>query len=714
MLISFSVQAETVPGDTLLSFFSQNCRQGEWTLSALSDSRSIIQTLTSMAEDPDCRSLGGAIASLNTLNSQLTSLQNINTTQEQISILDAQEQELMFQLTQTSDPLTIESINSSLRATQMSRAGYIGQESSQNNFLGPAKLQLMSGVVQLANVTISQIASNQKCLQKNPSLLNAAAGVMSAVGAAAVFVNPALGFGLTAGSILMGQTLEGIRVGNLNRQIRRLSDRTIAPEAYRCALESMTDRWCQMKDAETMVKFKAEHRRVETGQSDLASAIRLSDREIPRMIDFFERIRSGVTPNSVPDATRLTNAWDKENIVRKIKASGIGFIGDKRDQYEAAVGRDAKWIVLRYIINVLAPGEMGANFESGPNPLYEVKSRGYAPFFLAGVADGTPDIFSQGNYLPITSWQRPSTHELTIDELEANFLAWVKEAEDNVKQELGRVLQPDQELTFAGASEPNNNPWKISFMTSVKNVINFIEHNSPEEPDSPYRNMYISTLASLREISRIIEDSATNRSTAIAESSIEEIYDLAQLRYGTVLIQLRLELIVRVSLLNYIQSSPTEDQTLAAQLLASNRFTETLKRFNGLSSLTEIQRDLNNAKDVTYQNLNSFVEIFGRNINKVLFDLKSEESRSSATGAKNARDKRTQLCFLLLGADKTRFNVNTSYCDGLVLTPLLPGGPSSKMITRDTYRLDVSQRACMLRDFYRANRIYEWDLKKKK
>lgn len=714
ILISLKVLAEPIPGTTLLEFFRSNCNESEWTQAALGESMAIIQTLNGLAEDPDCKSLGGAVANLNALNSQLTGLQSLNTAQEQIAMLDSQEQELMVQLSGSSDPLVIESISTSLRTIQLNRASYIGQEGYQSQLMSPGKLQLMSGVVQLANITMSQLAANQRCLKKNPGLLNAAAGITSAVGAAAVFVNPALGFGLTVGSTLMGATLENIRVGGIYADVRRLADNTVAPQAYKCALKSMTDRWCQMRDAEVMVKFKIDHRRPDPQNPALPSAIGLSDREIPRVIEFFDRIRSGVVPSTTPDASRLNSVLLREYMVRSFKANGIALIEEKRPIYEAAITRDDKWLAIRNIVNVLAPGFTGAMTTGHgvtTSPMFEVKSEGYAPFFLVGVKDGQ-DLIQNGTYIRLDSWQRPATHELSLDDLKANFNLWVDQAERLVNQEMGQVLQPDEDFTLANAYDPLGNPWKISFMQSLGNIIAFLEKNPPSETNAPFRKIFMRTLTSLREIRDIVENAANSNSVILEASAIEQIYAKAQLKYGVTVMQMRLDLIVRVSLLQYLQSSPPEDQVLVAQMLAATRFNDSIKRFNGLENTTRTLSEIKNAKRITLQNLNAFVDIFGENINKTLARWKSEERNSGSTAAELARNSRTEMCFLLLGADKSRYSIHTGYCDGVQLASEV-GGPSTVVLSPDTFRQDVSKRACMYPDFFRANKIYEdWGIKR--
>jgi hypothetical protein len=128
--------SEETPGLNLLNYFSANCRsEGEWTKAALADSQALASTLRDLSKDPDCQSVGGAIAGLDNLSAQLNNLSNVSYTQESIAKLNAQEQELMVQLSQSSNSKYLDQINSNLLDIQVQRAGFLAQEiSKRSNF----------------------------------------------------------------------------------------------------------------------------------------------------------------------------------------------------------------------------------------------------------------------------------------------------------------------------------------------------------------------------------------------------------------------------------------------------------------------------------------------------------------------------------------------------------------------------------------------------
>lgn len=714
------VHAEDMPGKTLLSYFQSNCRSsGEWTQLALSDSMALVETLRSISQDPDCKSLGGSIANLNLLSRQLQNLQNVSYTQSKISELNFQEQELMVQLSQTQDSSTQDQIGATLRDIQLTRAAYLSQEKTQKELSDPSKVQVMTDVVQIANSTYAQLASNQKCLSKNPGVLNSATSIMATVGATVAVVNPAIGLGLTAGAVVLGTTIEGVRNHKQSSDMRKIADYSSAYEGYKCALETMSSRWCQMKDAETFLEFKANERMKPIENAELSQAIRLNDREIPVLLEWLNKIRSGVTPATIADASRQSTVFARENTVRSHQAYGVGLIEENKVIYESLRDRNDRWNIIRTTVTTLIPST-GFTSSGQPlsNPFTDVLSPGYAPFFLLGL-DDIPELQNQaqGGYHTLDTWPGKLTYVPNIERVKERFLQWVEKAQARVNQELTQVLQPDAEQTISSAYDRVGNRWKISPATSLKNIINFLEKNPPKENNKAFRKIYSSTLIKLRDIYDVTEtyvatDGNPDAIMLVAKSSVEQIYEHAQLKYGTVVLQSRLDLIVRLSILEVLQTSSTADQTLVAQLLAAERFTETLSRMSGTDNLSVIRQDIQSAQPITISNLDSFADLFGKNITKILKKLYQDELSSSGTIAKAYKNQRTQMCFLLLSVPNVLDFVNVSYCDGTKLDALVSGGPTTKMLNINSYQTDLNDRACIYRDFYRQNKIYEnWAIK---
>lgn len=701
-------RGEEIPGQTLLSYFSANCPRGEFTSISLAHSNALIESLRSISQDPDCKSVAGAISQLGLLNSHIANLTKVSATNSQLAEFDRQEQELLIQVSQNTHPETLEQINTRLRDLQVSRAGVLGRQKAESELATPEKMQVMASIAQISDAAFTQIAGNTKCMDKNPNVLNAATGMMATVGATVAMVNPALGIGLTAGAVVLGGTVEGLRKHKNSREIRRISDGSIATEAYKCALETMSDHWCQMRDAETFLDFRREHIDYPRLGGTLGSAVGLSDKEIPVLLEWLNKIRSGVAPSNPAESSRQSEALSRQTYVRILEKSGIAFINDNRALYKNATEEERKNI-LKTVIRSIQPAVM-TEFR---NPFYETKSYGYVPFYLLGLNDDSTLRDSLGNYISIESWTGWATYKPTeyeLDNVEKKYSEWVQVTAKKVNDELAQILQPDTLLTLTIAFEEQDTRFKISPMTSLKNLIGFLELNQPGENRIAFRKIFKDTLFKLKKIHDITDKSVMSE-TPVQISDVQEIYEAAQLQNGTVVMESRLNMIVRLSLLEYIRTVPQEDQILVAQLLASERFSNAITKYNGKTEV-QVRNDINRANGYSNNNLNAFIEVFGKNLKRIMSKSYKEEKKLTGTLAAAKKYSRTELCFLLLAVPKLTRDIDLKLCEGLKFDPKIKGGPESITLTSELYKADYKDRACHYREFNRKSIIYEtWGIK---
>lgn len=699
--ISFNALAEGLPAEQLFNYFSANCRtQGEFTRAAAADSIALMKSLQAIANDEDCKSISGAISQLDLLNQQISRVEKLNQTQVQLATINSQEQELLMQLSNATDSATQASINTLLRDLQVQRAGILGKTGAEKDLQQADQMSIMTSLISISNAAFTQISKNEKCVNKNPQILTSITSVVAAVGAAAAVVNPALGLGLAAGATFLGQTVESFRINGLNRKIRRVADTSIAMEAYKCAIETMSYRWCDMDNAESFLRFKAKQRQRNFQPGELARAIRLNDREIPVLLNWLDKVRAGVKPSTISDSDRQKLVFQRDSMVRAAEALGYGVIEENRRLYDRTDIKD-RWALIRTLIIRLIPSTAEGN------PLYNVFPITQGMYFLAGIEEAQIPRAADGSYIPL-DFYTPAISP-TLDVLKTQYFKWVDRARARVNLELTNVLQPDTLQTLTNAYDRSDNNWKLSPMDSLKNIKEFLETLPPETNSLPvFKRIYADTLHKLEIIYTAVEDGVIQSDARVYDNSpLQTVYDTAQLSFGVIVLQTRLEMIIRQALLKMIENSTPEDQNWAAQVLAADRFTDVLTKMSGTDNLALIQADINRAKPMTISNLESFTAVFGKNINKILKRLVKEESKSSGTVARAKRQTRTDLCYLLLASPEWPKKVKFKYCDGLQFASVIPGGPKGKVITRSLVDSDFADRACIHRDFFRDSKIYE-------
>ncbi len=713
LVVALPLCAEVVPGDAMLQYFGATCpSQGEWTQAALNDSRSLIAVIDAIKNDPDCLTMGGALSQLSTLNDQVTQLASMSEAKKQIAAYDSQERTLLIELSKSTSQLDIDNLNLNLRAVQLGRASLLGRENAGRELSGPDTVLALSRAVQIADSAFGQIANNQRCQQKAPGLLTAATGMVSSIGAAVTAVNPAIGLGLQAGSVFMGNAIEQYRQGRFNFLIRETAEPTTVYQGYKCALETMTNRWCDMTDAKAFLRYKMNLPARTSLSDELRNAIKLNDREIPLILEWLLRVKSGVAPQTTSDGDRQSMASWRLAKLESLESRGIAKINQSRSEYAAVEANfPDRWALLRSILNELAPSGMrlGSSDEGVKNPFHDVYPPGFLPYFLIGLKENDPTIFNdqQGGWIAIDNWKNPNGVKPTLEDIRKNYTELVRLARIKVERELNEARRPDAPFTLSDSYVPDPKH-KISPMKAIGKLVEFLETNPPSDPH--FMKIYNGTLLKLKTIYDATENAVLTNGLSIGNSVEEEalrtILEQAQLTYGTIVIQARVELLIRISVMDMLEHSPPDEQIIVAQLLASDRFMETLSRFTGKNDPALIVEDIDSAMNITAENLNAFVKVFGKQLNKQIKKLSDDERAAQPTMAALIRTKRAELCYLLLGSDKVAQYVDVRLCEGLKLGPFTLGAPETKPLVRSDFSQDIGVRGCVLQDYRRTRKIF--------
>lgn len=720
---ALNANAADMVGNDLISYFSSTCKtQGEYTRQAISDSQALINILENIKNDADCSTISGGITQLSNLESKLSQLKTQNSLNIEIEKLTTQENELIVQLSQTSDPLVQDEINGTIRQIQIDKASYMSEMSAKNDFQGENVKDLYAKIVTSTNSLFNSISNNHRCLNKNPNILPAITSLTGAIGSAAMTVNPALGLGVSAATDFIGHTVEALRKGKYNRMIRKISDSGIALEGYKCVLESLSERWCSLEDAEGFLDLKASIRRQSNQESGFKSAIRLHDRDIPVVLDWLNKVRTGVAASTTADAQRQEEIFNREAKVRSAYALGNGVISQYKPLYEIPnqTPQD-KYLVLKTIISALTNNNCSGSggyvvSGEGSNPLEDIYNKDFAPFYLLGL-DQIPRDNGNKIYFcdfdPFTQWPSGSySPNLTL--VRTQYDGWVNKAQERVNRELTLVLQPDALQVLTIAYEQTSNKWKYSAISSLLNLVDFLENYKPKKFDSSsFKKIYEDTVARLKQLKTIIEGGVIGDTYPDPKSALEEVFKVAQLQYGVIVFQSRLEMIVRVSIKEYLDFLNNDDSNTVAQLLAAESFLDVLAKVNGTDNLAIISADIKRAKPIAIGNMTSFLDVFGRNINRILKkNYKKIQSSSDPTLDEVYQRNAAELCLLLSSMPVWPDKVDKKYCLNSNLKEVIANGPESAVLTSDYLNKNFNKRNCGYRNYIRKSKIYqEWGIK---
>ena len=714
---SFAAHAVDLVGNDLISYFASTCKtQGEYTRQAISDSQALIGIIENIKNDPDCVTISGGIAQLANLETKLSQLDSQSSLKIEIEKLKAQENELVIHLSQATDPLIQDENSDTIREIQILKASYITELSSRDEYLGENVQDVYAALVNNANSLFNTIASNHRCLNKNPNLLPALTSLTGAVASSALLINPALGLGIASATDFIGNTIESLRVGRYNRMIRNISNNSIALEGYKCVLESLSERWCSLEDAKDFLNLKASIRRQSNEQSGFVSAIRLYDRDIPVVLDWLNKVRTGAPPATEADAARQRSVFYREASIRAADANANGVISQNRPLYNSYRDDRGKYSILRSIILSLTGTSCGGGEGGGSgSPLYDIYPQSYAPYYLLGL-DRIPNI--DGSFVefcsfdPFTQW--PSgTFVPSLNEVKSRYFDWLGQARARVNNELTIVLQPDALQVLTNAFEATNNKWKYSTVDSLNNLINFLENYIPTNlRESSFEKIYRTTFIELKQIKEIINSGVIGDTVSDPKDALAQIFAIAKLEYGVIVFQSRLEMIVRSSIKEYLKTLDKKESNIIAQFLAAESFLDVLTKINGTDNLALISADINRARPIAIGNMTSFLELFGNNINNI---LKSNQNRISRTNDPTLTEvyKRNtaEICLLLSAMPQWPMSVFQGYCVGTSLDAVIPNGPSSTVLTREYLNSSFSNRNCGHRNYIRQSKLFqEWGI----
>lgn len=621
LLASMNGHCADMVGSDLVNYFSSTCRtQGEYTRQALDDARSLISILENIKNDNDCVTVSGSISQLSNLESKLFQLQNHNSLDVEIAKLSAQENQLRLQLNSTTDEYALSEINSTIRDIQIQKVSLMTQIDASNELQGRDVKDIYAKIISTTNNLYQSISSNHRCLNKNPGILPAITSFTSAVGSAALMIEPAFGLGLSAVTDFIGTTIESLRHRKYNKMIRKISDSGMALEGYKCVLESLSQRWCSLQDAEEVLKVKAKVRRQKNNENKELSAIRLNDRDVPLLLSWLNDVRTGVPAATTADAERQKDIFNREASVRAANALGNGIISQNRPLYNSSKTDEEKYSVLKTIVTGLTGTSCGGGYSSrseSSNPLADIHSNDYAPYYLLGLPEtpkenGFPIRFCEFN--PFLQWPSGTfTPDLFL--VQEKYNDWVDTARRRVNQELTLVLQPDTLQVLSSAYDNTSNKWKYSPVSSMDNIIEFLENHKPQQfTQDFFNNVYTETLDKLKAIRIKTEDGVIG--TISTDSALKEIFDLAELEYGVVVIETRLKMIIRIAIQEYLDKVSQSD--FSQQLLASESFMDVLSKIQGTKNLASIAADIKRAKPIAIGNMNAFVDIFSENIERIL------------------------------------------------------------------------------------------------
>ncbi len=715
ILVAYSSIAG-ITGSELNQIFSASCSsQGSFTQRALADTDSLISIIEGLKDDDNCTSVASAISNLRGVKETLSSIAQTNQLNQEFESLLAEENQITNLILSTTDPNVINELNFLLRDVQIRKAQVQSEIDGPFGFENSNEANLYVYLVESSESIINTVSSNSNCVTKNPQILSSLAALSGGVSAITYAYNPAMALGFSAVTNIFGNTIEYFRKRPHRRLISRISRATSELEGYKCALESLSHTWCINDEAQKIVELKAS---LLTESSDevhsTEKAITINDKEVPIFLSWLQAVKAGAAPSSSSEAERQSRVLFREASVESAERTGLGTIQEEEPRFNNAPP-ESKYDALKLVVLKLTNKSCGQSYNQiqSDSPLIEVfgGDTSRASYFLIGIDDDVVD--ANGNLIDFCVFRPSQRSGYTPDYqiLRTRYLDWIDRARAIVADERTRIIQPDPLSVITLSYDPSGNEFGLAPLDAATRIYNFLITNIDEsslEENRGFRLIYNDTISRLRSIIEAIESSILMDNTDEISQVLIEISKLARLDNGIVLFQNRLEMIIRNSIQNYYRNHIGDNDPIVLQLLAANTFLDNLKFIKGTDNLALIMSDIQNAKRITLSNMSALLDVFGKNIKRVLKDNKKEIEETSDGEIRRIYQRNTaHFCLLLASMPSWPKDIPLQYCLNTNLPSVIRDGPTSPKITERYLSGSFSKRSCGFRKYIQKSKIYQ-------
>lgn len=710
----------------LMDSFGPGCSlTGGVATDAISVVSSLGDVMSSAAKDPHCTSLVGAVSSLQASQFQATSLwptaneDTYNEAQKEYLSYKKQKEQVLLLLATETDADVRKDLQAQLRTIQVEMAGSDG--ASMVAIEGDRRIRKNEAIrvlVSATNLAMEQALANQQCWENKPDLLRQIVGLGSAVGysAAAVAPTSVVALAMGAGLQLVGGFWDFVQRLAVAKKVTAFT-KALDPISLVCVLEKMNQIYCAARDSQNTLEVFAKEG-TSLSRDPVWQGIRLARRELPVLITWLDKLKSGAGSVSTPeDAQKINSIEYKKQLLEQSPRYFQGYLAKYRPLFLQVTDPDARFGFLRDFILSLSMSfcpDFG-NGSTSPNPLCAINSMDFAPFYLLGL--------TRGQYLQLRSkYQGLSFSQVDlqlfaregilvdtdIDQVEPRYARWYSLAKQRIDAEASMVLGDDLKLVFEEAyPQKDSDKLRLSPYTAAKKISDYLELNNFKSGSVGFE---LEVISALKAVSSILDDVAQGAKTP--KDARDMIYVATNLGVGTLYLQNRVQYVLRQQL----EALILNQGDIPLQALAANDYIQELFSYYRADSLEIIRRKSLSAQATIQRSIDPFIIFFAQPLQESLNGLdRLVKKYNEGPGGPNYEMKMT-LCFYLLGASSWNAGVDLSPCAGVMGKPVFANGYSTPVFGKSLFDRPYEDRACILRDFIRRNQILQTSvgLQKKK
>jgi hypothetical protein len=704
--------------DQMINHFAGSCRGsvGDWTVSALQQTQSLLAILKSIRDqqEKDC---AGVIQAIEQTQNIQTQLQRLSVDPDARYYRETEEKkfDLLLAIQRASlavppDPALLASLRQELYSTEIElvskKAAYtVGEH-------GRSKESIINGLSSLNNFASTLLSQGNlgQCIDSAPAMpLGIAASMLSVAGN---FTTPVLGAGLSLVGSLMSTTVNYVRKLPLDKLEVDLNNTTMQA-AVTCSLEAMSDLYCDAENARRFVGFALDSYGKNSQSNTTWKGMDLLGRRLPILNYWLTKVASGVEPSDSFSAGKQNEIWDKQNTIRKIKNNTVGDINNTK----------------RLLIGVTDPNQIDekekAAFKkiiidmyntSGKSPIDEV----YSPLTTVCILGGSGS--NPNSPCSPTYTGNPPNFEFVIDKygidgglagLETRLTAMISSFERSINKELQDTINQDPSVLIAEATQRSLNNW--SPLEVIKAVRDFTQEYATELRKTPGNDR---PLALADETIQILDTIASDIvSSSTPKAVVTSIVINLRLLDGMQFLNQRVTQIVTWDLEDKIRRGELPKDISDDLIAAGISVADVLARsgINVQRDATKVLGDISNAQYISRENLKNSVDFFAKTIDKLAKKIKQSGIDAGETDPNDpAQQRLASLCILTLTTSNTwPKDIDIKTCRGTKLISAYKNSGVSlefndleRKILGGKKPLPYKDKVCLYSNFLRASRIF--------
>lgn len=736
-------------GEDLLNAYQSACSSyGSMTEAALAHTASLKSLLEKLKKDNRCAAVAGALGSIQTLEDNLKRIEKdpsssrLALSQEtQRAVLERYNREASA-ATPNADLMT--ALAGALATAEVDLA-YAQAEAKISTEVTGASADTVRGLGQLsqyASILLSNQTGLNACAENNPAVAaQVGAGVLALAGS---LVSPALGAVMTLSGTLMSDIVGFAGNWDINQAISKVETTQLAV-GLSCALESMTSLYCTANDLNRIVELQAaSYDHDDQGEftvSEFWTGIDLLSNELPSLIRWVRHVAAGNDPTDDFDANRKNSArsdvnrlevtWNyvkgsfnnthlqlqspppgtsrgegvglpqwQDRIIRRMLSQVTGTMYGGTDMHGASTSPIRSYISSYTTLLYRIAGRDLALDDCNPNSMNGEGCKGADTIPLPAGANGT-DIVAL----------IASNANTVFSEIQQLLLA-----------NLRLVVEEDPLLILDAALKPYRHGEEAPIAT-LASLLAFLEKSAahfksvaPSQQDPELLQtlwMIENTKATLQ--AAIDKTLTPVRDETQAAAITQQLYQLFKLTNGVDRFAGRLQQHIRNDLNSRLAHGQAPTNVSEILYASPRNSVEELTRVPS-EKLGDFQDDLEQSQEITLENLDNAVSIFGKSFNQSIKRLKKREEKWATPGATNPKNLRSKLCILLLASSpEWPKSVDLNSClDAVVKSPFkkVPSLAFSNLYHSlkghggTTRKTPAEERVCLFHNFRREEYLY--------